>query len=127
MNPASGPEPPTPSTQPSGGGHSNVDTDSGGGMHNSEPLGPAASDELQPPATSDPRADVGASSSRRRRPEPTERPWNAKVNELLALIDQLEPSSLEDQELALGLIRQLVEQHLRTRERQREDGDAPGR
>jgi hypothetical protein len=106
LTPPSGPQPPGPQNQPPGSGTSTT---------------------LPPSAPPGPQASAGE-PERPPRPEPSERPWNAAdLQETLARIDQLDPSSLEEQELALRLIRQLVEQHLRTMERRPEDGDAPDR
>lgn len=127
MTPTSGPQPPGPPNQPSGDG---AIPDDRGGCNSA-----AAADQDPSDQTGPAGARFGASGrlegseqDRQPWPEPAKRPWNAKDKELLALLDQLDPSSLEDQELALELIRQLVEQHLRTMiEGRREDGHAPGR
>jgi hypothetical protein len=131
LTPPPGPQPPGPPNQPPGSFNSPVERSGGNsgadGQDHSEQIGPAHSDALPPSAAPGPPAGAGE-PERHPRPEPSERPWNtADIQQALARIDQLDPSSLEEQELALRLIRQLVEQHLRTLERRPEDGDAPGR
>jgi hypothetical protein len=126
LTPTSGPQPPGPPNQPSG---DDASPDDRGGSNSAAADGQGPSDQAGPAgARFGASGHLGGSEQDRQPwPEPAERPWNAKAKELLALIDQLAPSSLEDQELALGLIRQLVEQNRRsTMEGRREDGDAPG-
>jgi hypothetical protein len=58
------------------------------------------------------------------RPEKPERSRSAKVNEVLELISKLETSGLEDQQIALSLVRGLESFHDGVVEELREDNDA---
>jgi len=63
-------------------------------------------------------------NDRAERPEKPERSRSAKVNEVLELISKLETSGLEDQQIALSLVRGLESFHDGVVEELREDDDA---
>jgi len=63
-------------------------------------------------------------NDRAERPEKPERSRSAKVNEVLELISKLETSGLEDQQIALSLVRGLESFHDGVVEELREDNDA---
>lgn len=63
-------------------------------------------------------------NDRAERPKKTERSRSAKVNEVLELISKLETSGLEDQQIALSLVRGLERFHDGVVEELREDDDA---
>ena len=63
-------------------------------------------------------------NDRAERPEKPERSRIAKVNEVLELISKLETSGLEDQQIALSLVRGLESFHDGVVEELREDNDA---
>jgi len=63
-------------------------------------------------------------NDRAERPEKPERSRIAKVNEVLELISKLETSGLEDQQIALSLVRGLESFHDGVVEELREDDDA---
>jgi hypothetical protein len=58
------------------------------------------------------------------RPQKPEKHTSAKVNEVLALISKLDTSSLEDQQIALSLVRGLESFHDGVVEEMRDDHDA---
>jgi hypothetical protein len=63
-------------------------------------------------------------NDRAERPEKPERSRSAKVNEVLELISKLETSGLEDQQIALSLVRGLESFHDGVVEELRDDDDA---
>jgi hypothetical protein len=63
-------------------------------------------------------------NDRAERPEKPERSRSAKVNEVLELISKLETSGLEDQQIALSLVRGLERFHDGVVEELRDDDDA---
>jgi hypothetical protein len=63
-------------------------------------------------------------NERSERPEKPERQKSAKVSEVLALIDKLDTSGLEDQQIAISLVRGLESFHDGVVEELREDDDA---
>lgn len=63
-------------------------------------------------------------SERHERPEKPVRQRSAKVSQVLELIDSLDTSGLEDQEIAMVLIRHLETYHLEVIDEMRDDADA---
>ena len=63
-------------------------------------------------------------NERRERPEKPEKQKSAKVNEVLELISKLDTSSLDDQQIALTLVRRLESFHDGVVEEMREDDNA---
>jgi len=63
-------------------------------------------------------------NDRAERPQKPEKQKSAKVNEVLELISKLDTSSLEDQQIALSLVRGLESFHDGVVEDMREDNDA---
>ena len=63
-------------------------------------------------------------NERAERPQKPEKQKSAKVNEVLELISKLDTSSLEDQQIALSLVRGLENFHDGVVEDMREDNDA---
>jgi hypothetical protein len=81
---------------------------------------PSSPQELIAMQSNDTRPD----NDRAERPEKPERSRSAKVNEVLELISKLETSGLEDQQIALSLVRGLESFHDGVVEELREDDDA---
>lgn len=70
------------------------------------------------------QSNDNSTNERSERPEKPERQKSAKVSEVLELIDKLNTSGLEDQQIALVLIRHLEDYHLEVVDEMREDADA---
>jgi hypothetical protein len=68
--------------------------------------------------------DNAPDNDRTERPEKPEKQKSAKVNEVLELIAKLDTSSLEDQQIALSLVRGLENFHDSVVEDMRDDNDA---
>jgi hypothetical protein len=70
------------------------------------------------------QANDSSNNAPSERPEKPERQKSAKVSEVLELIGKLDTSGLEDQQIALVLIRHLEDYHLEVVDEMREDAEA---